>query len=226
MSLALTASNVTKSFKQGFAEHKVLHNISMTCVPGKSYGITGVSGIGKSTLLHVLAGLEKPTSGSVAFGRCMSAWTLQEQQVWRAQQIGLLFQQPYLLHELTVLENVMIKGHIAGLSQEVCASRAQELLEAVHMQDAQHLMPAMLSGGQQARVALARALVTRPLFLFADEPTANLDMSTTQKILETLITYQRSWGMALVICSHDADIICALQETVHLSEKSFESNLA
>lgn len=117
--------------------------------------------------------------------------------------IGILFQDPCLIQELTVLENVMLKGLIAGVNYETIAQTAHELLTQIGLADKANACPATLSGGQQQRVALARALCLRPQFLLADEPTGNLDQQIGQEIIELILHYQKTYGMGLILCTHD-----------------------
>jgi len=128
--------------------------------------------------------------------------------------IGLVFQYPYLIKELTVLENVMIKGLIAGQEAKASAREGRELLRNVGLESKANAYPGQLSGGQQQRVALARALKNRPQFLLADEPTGNLDPQTAQRILDLIMQAQKEWGMGLIISSHDT-FVTERMETVY-----------
>jgi ABC-type lipoprotein export system ATPase subunit len=203
----LICQNVRKSFQQGAHSLPVLHDISASFAPGHSYAITGASGSGKSTLLHLLAGLDAPCSGSVSFNNVdLHALGAQQKNIFLNKTIGLVFQSPYLIKELSVLENVMLKGLIAGTRFADCKKEAQELLYTVKLEDKLAAYPGQLSGGQQQRVALARALMNKPLFLLADEPTGNLDAQTGELIVELLLTVQKAWGVGLIVSTHDRDI--------------------
>jgi len=185
----------------------VLNGVNALFEQGMSYGITGASGVGKSTLLHMLAGLEKPTDGSISYNnQRLDHFTPAQKEVFFNQHIGLVFQSPFLIHELSVLENVMLKGMIAKKPQVLVKQEALSLLERVGVTDKAHVLPGTLSGGQQQRVALARALMNKPSFLLADEPTGNLDAKTAAVIIDLVLTYQEEYAMGLIICSHDKAI--------------------
>ena len=174
---------------------------------GNSYAITGSSGVGKSTLLLIAAGLDEPTRGKVFF----NTLSIEKLSAFKKDQItnsslGFVFQQPYLIQELSALENVMLKGLIAGHTHKKCQQMATNLLEQVGLQGKLLNFPAELSGGQQQRVALARALLNRPQFLFADEPTGNLDETTSKQVIDLLIACQKSWSMGLIVSTHDSQI--------------------
>ncbi len=203
---ALAAHNLEKTFSCGTGFLPVLRGISATFEPGIGYAIMGVSGSGKSTLMHILAGIEAPTSGSVSYGEqtlhtgnhAYTSHILRES-------IGLVFQRPYLVTELTVLENVMLRGLINKIPHRLCIERSMELLSAVGLTDKAHISPVLLSGGQQQRVAVARALFTRPAWLIADEPTGSLDRETGRKLLEIIRQGQKAWGMGVIMSTHDTN---------------------
>lgn len=207
--------DVTKQFVQGNAVVAVLKGITTSFEQGKSYAITGSSGSGKSTLLHISAGIEEPTTGSVAYNNTdIQSLSAHQREYFLNRSIGLLFQNSYLIKELTVLENVMIKGLIAQ-SKEV-REQALHLLQRVGLVDKQHELPPTLSGGQQQRVALARALFNKPSFLLADEPTAHLDLDNGRQMIELLRECQADWGMGLIVCSHDHYVTHAMETILNL----------
>lgn len=200
----LIMRNITKSYEQGTAKIAVLKGVSVTFAQGDSYAITGISGSGKSTLIHLLAGLDKPSSGSIFFNeQDINAFQEDKKSSFLNKSIGLVFQYPYLIKELSILENVMIKGLIAGIPHQECANQAALLLDQVGLSSKKDSYPGQLSGGQQQRVALARALMNRPDFLLADEPTGNLDLQTGIAIIDLIVKAQKEWGMGLIISSHD-----------------------
>lgn len=208
--LALT--NVYKSYAQAGQSVFVLQGVSAIFDYGKSYAITGVSGSGKSTLMYILAGLDMPTRGVVLYnGSSINAMDSSEKAHFLNSSIGVAFQYPYLIKELTVLENVMIKGMIAQMSRDLCFKNAQELLVFVGLADHMNYYPGQLSGGQQQRVALARALMNNPSFLIADEPTANLDGQTGALIIDLIMRLQQEKGMGVIISSHDAYVTKRMQ---------------
>lgn len=191
--------NLSKNFQQ-----PVLRDITITFEQGKSYALSGISGSGKSTFLHILTGFEKPTSGTVTFNNSdIHAFSAQEHEQFLQNSIGILFQTPHLVQELTVLENVMLKGLAAGMSKKEALEKAFELLAAVDLVDKAPQKPSVLSGGEQQRVALARALMNDPLFLLADEPTAHLDVYARDMILQLLHAYTTTKNRGLIVSSHD-----------------------
>jgi len=200
----LAAHNISKWFKQGNNEFMVLHDVSVTFTHGATYGIKGVSGSGKSTLLHILAGLDAPSRGEVlldgvSFADMSDAHLMQV----RNTQLGLVFQQPYLIKELSVIENIMMPQLIGGKTYEQAHAHAASLLQRVGLQEKSESLPSSLSGGQQQRIAIIRALSNKPLFLLADEPTGNLDEKTGAEIVDFLLECHMQWGMGMIISSHD-----------------------
>lgn len=211
----LHVENLHKTYVSGQQTLNVLKDVTVDFKQGSGYAIVGVSGSGKSTLMHLLAGLDKPTSGSVFFNNTdITTLNPAEKDVFLQQSIGLVFQLPYLIKELSVLENIMLRGYIMGLEPEECKTRALELLDAVGIADKALSNPLSLSGGQQQRVALARALFSKPAFLIADEPTGSLDAYTAQGIVQLVLNCQREWGMGVIISTHDA-FVAQNMETVY-----------
>jgi ABC-type lipoprotein export system ATPase subunit len=211
----LHLENLHKTYVSGQQTLNVLKDVTVDFKQGSGYAIVGVSGSGKSTLMHLLAGLDKPTSGSVFFNNTdITTLNSAEKDVFLQQSIGLVFQLPYLIKELSVLENIMLRGYIMGLDPEECKTRSLELLDAVGIADKALSNPLSLSGGQQQRVALARALFSKPAFLIADEPTGSLDAYTAQGIVQLVLNCQREWGMGVIISTHDA-FVAQNMETVY-----------
>lgn len=213
-------SSVTKSFD----ENNILHAISLSFSHGTSYAIIGESGSGKTTLLHMLSGLEKPTTGALyCDGVDMYMLKEQERAALVHKHIGLVFQSPYLMAELTVLENVMVKGIIEGQSKASCKDEAYELLVAVGLYEKADDFPRTLSGGQQQRVALARALFGKPTFLIADEPTGNLDIATGKQIVDLIAQFQKKYNMGIIISSHNSYLIEKMDVVYKVSDGIVES---
>jgi ABC-type lipoprotein export system ATPase subunit len=225
-----TLENVTKSFLQADSTISVLKDISITFEQEMSYAITGPSGTGKSTLIHLLAGIDKPTSGKIFYNeQDIACFTQQEQEFFLQHTIGLIYQYPYLLKELTVLENVMLKGLITGQTPKICNEKALELLSRVKLVDKADLSPAFLSGGEQQRVSIARALFIEPKFLLADEPTAHLDEQNKEQILTILRDLQKETGAGLIISSHDTRVAQACNRQLTIQNQrlvSYTTNLA
>lgn len=200
----LIAQEIYKNFIQGQEKIIVLNDINVTFIQGKSYAITGTSGSGKSTLIHILAGLDTPTNGKVLFNnQAIHTFSIPQRCQFRNQAIGLVFQSPHLIRELSVLENIILPGLISGKNKNDCIKRAEKLLEKVNLFSKKDQKPGELSGGQQQRVAIARALFNEPKFLIADEPTGNLDLTTRKDIIDLILSCQQQWGMGIIISSHD-----------------------
>lgn len=195
--------NIIKKYSDGV----VFDAINMKFEQGVSYGIVGTSGVGKSTLLHMLMGFEKPTSGLIFFDKQdIYAMNSNERSTFLNRTIGIMFQFPSLINELSVCENIMLPGIISGLPEQECIDRANFLLDCMGIIKKKLCHPAILSGGEQQRVVLARALCNRPSFLLADEPTGNLDPETGKEIVDLLIMCQKEWNMGIIVSSHNCQL--------------------
>ncbi len=192
-----------KEFGEGKARTPIIKNLSLVLEQGKTYALMGASGSGKSTLMHLIAGLDTPSSGQVFVGmRDLSSFKEAE----RAQCVVLVTQHPFLVKELNVLENIELAGLALGQSITEVRDRALFYLSSVGLFETRAWKISALSGGQRQRACLARALVVRPRFLCADEPTGALDESTGQRIVDLLLAHQKEEGMGLVISSHNPAI--------------------
>lgn len=210
---------VEKFFIHAGIRVEILKKTTVLFQQGTSYAIMGASGVGKSTLMHVLSGLELPSAGNVLFNsHIISKFTAHEKFIFLNQSIGLVFQQPYLIRELSVLENVMLPGLLRGQSSEECKVRAQELLVQVDLASKFLSKVSTLSGGQQQRVALARALFNKPQFLLADEPTGSLDVHTGKLIVELLCEFQKEYDMGIIVSTHDMQVAEAMNQIYCLQE--------
>ena len=202
----LKLDHIAKVYYQGKVAPGVLSGITYSFESGHSYAITGVSGTGKSTLMHILAGIDTPSEGEVLYDdKSLQLMNSQEKNNFLNKVVGLVFQEPYLIKELTVVENVMLKGLIIHQPYDEAYKRAVDLLSFVGLADKATHHPLSLSGGQQQRVAILRALFNRPQFLLADEPTGNLDIDNAASIVD-LLEKGREWGMGLIISSHDPSV--------------------
>ncbi len=202
----------------------IFHSISMQFLQNSSYAITGVSGTGKSTLIHLLAGIEIPDAGAV-FCNGVNVNQLQASLRTRFlnQTIGLLFQKPYLIAELSVVENVIIPGLIIGKNNRESLEIARDLLVFLGLEGKLQSRPSSLSGGQQQRVALARALFNKPSFLLADEPTGSLDPKTAKEIVSFLQLCQKKWGMGLIISTHDMHLAESMDYIYEIKDGQLQS---
>ncbi len=195
---------LVKTYRSGDSVLSVLSELSFELYLGESVAIVGESGIGKSTLLHLLGGLDTPTSGEVIFqSSAISSFDEAEMADFRNRQTGYVWQNFHLLPEFTAIENVMMPLLIAGQTQEQAEPQARKWLELVGLADRAHHRPGELSGGEQQRVTIARALVTGPKLLLADEPTGNLDQDTGGKVIELLVSLPRDHGVTLVVATHN-----------------------
>jgi ABC-type lipoprotein export system ATPase subunit len=201
---SITLKSIKKSFNSGQKTINVFDMLSFELQKNNLYALTGASGVGKSTLLHIIAGLEPFNSGELYFDqKPINQLSFEDKNKIKNKNIGLVFQLPYLIDELSVLENVMLKGLIGGSSKKICKEMAEDLLFHVGLADKMKSFPSELSGGQQQRVAIARALLHKPDFLLADEPTGNLDEFTANQIVELLLSCVKQWSMGLIISTHD-----------------------
>lgn len=201
--MILTVNKLIKQVTTGESVLTILNNLSFSVEQGAAVAVVGASGSGKSTLLGLLAGLDKPTSGSVCLNG-VDLNTLDEdgRAALRAQAVGFVFQSFHLLPAMTAIENVMLPLELAGNSQ--AKQLAREALDRVGLASRLNHYPQQLSGGEQQRVALARAFVNRPLILFADEPTGNLDAATGQEVIDLLFELNHEQGATLILVTHDA----------------------
>jgi len=183
---------------------EVLRGVNLTIAAGEMASIVGQSGTGKSTLLHILGTLDKPTGGNVVY-RGTDVFSMSEGALasFRNHNIGFVFQFHHLLAEFSALQNVMLPGLIAGLSPKEAAKRAEPLLEQVGLSHRLTHRPGELSGGEQQRVAFARALVMQPDIVFADEPTGNLDTATSEEIHALLVRLNEETNTAFVVVTHN-----------------------
>lgn len=202
---------VTKSFLDADHQLTVLDNVNFDFPSGKSIAIVGPSGVGKSTLLNILGGLERPTSGSVKIGSTSLAFLGEEQlAAFRGKHIGFVFQFHHLLAEFSAIENVAMPLMIAGESEVVATKKAHELLDRIGLADRMGHRPGQLSGGEQQRVSVARAVIAKPPLILADEPTGNLDAGTAAAIRELLIELHKESNSTLVIVTHSTELAASL----------------
>ena len=213
----LTASEVSRVFGSGDTAVTALSSISLTVEQGDFLAVTGRSGSGKTTLLNLLSGLDRPTAGTVRFhGDDLAEMREADLVEMRRHKIGFVFQSFGLMPLLSAQENVELPLHIGGVSWRERRQRAQEALEAVGLSSRARHRPFELSGGEQQRVSIARALVTVPDVVFADEPTGELDTATARSIAETLGEVASSRRATVIVATHDLELAATAQRRVDL----------
>jgi lipoprotein-releasing system ATP-binding protein len=205
---AVSAHGVGKSYTGGDGTPlHVLDGVDLRVAVGETIAVIGQSGAGKSTLLHLLGGLDRPTRGEVWIGE-QRLTDLSEERLarLRSERIGFVFQFHHLLREFTALENVMMPQLIRGTSRREARDRARDLLGQVGLERRVEHKPSQLSGGEQQRVAVARALANRPLVLLADEPSGNLDPHTSERLHDLLFDVSREHSSAMILVTHNLDL--------------------
>lgn len=212
----IKANNIHKVFQDG-EKLAVLQGLDLTVAPKRKIGVVGASGVGKSTLLHILGGLDPPTTGEVFVGQeNLYALTEEKRSQLRNRFFGFIFQFYHLLPELTALENVCLPAWIAGLSKSKGEAMARQALESVGLANKTAEGVSYFSGGEQQRVALARALVLKPKMILADEPTGNLDHNTGEEVMEYLLKVVDEEEGSLILVTHNKELAKNLDEVFEL----------
>lgn len=202
--VAIHADNVSRHYQMGAALIRAVDDVSLSVGAGEFLALLGSSGSGKSTLLNLLAGLDRPTAGAIVVrGRNLAEMDTHELARYRSLTVGMVFQAFNLLPRMTLEENVELPLRLAEVDRADRAARVREALEHVHLEKRLAHRPSELSGGEQQRAALARALVNRPTILLADEPTGNLDSATGEEIMLLLKSFNQSMGMTIVMVTHE-----------------------
>jgi putative ABC transport system ATP-binding protein len=213
----VSTHDVTRRYGEGDAAVDALRGITLEIVPGQFAAVMGPSGSGKSTLMHIMAGLDKPTSGTVAIaGTDVTNLSDKRLTLLRRHQVGFIFQFFNLLPSLTAQENILLPLQIAG--QKPDKEWVDTVIKRMGLADRLHHKPAQLSGGQQQRVAIARALISRPAVIFADEPTGNLDSTTSGEILTLLREAVDAYGQTTVMVTHDARAAASADRVLFLAD--------
>jgi lipoprotein-releasing system ATP-binding protein len=213
----LVVHDLRKVFMHGGRRLEILRGIRMEVRPGEMVAIVGASGVGKSTLLHVLGTLDAPTSGSMRFdGQELTRMPAARLADFRNREIGFVFQFHHLLPEFTALENVMMPALIQRMPRTEAEARSRAMLERVGLSERLTHRPGELSGGEQQRVALARALVLEPRLLLADEPTGNLDTVTAAAMHELFTDLNRELGGSMIVVTHNPDLANRMPRQLHM----------
>lgn len=214
--MGIVANNLKKSF--GNPPNQVLRGISMTAENGDFVSIVGRSGSGKSTLLYLLSTLDNPTEGHLELdGKDPQKMSVEELHEFRNQKIGFIFQFHYLLPELSAIENVVFPARKTN-TQSSRTQRGIDLLTQFGLGEKIHRLPGQLSGGEQQRVAIARALIMEPSFLFADEPTGNLDSSNGQMVMELLVKINKTMDTSIFLVTHEKEFAKLAKRQIYLAD--------
>lgn len=212
----ISLRGVTRTFQEGERTRTVLQDLDAEILPGERVAILGRSGTGKSTLLNLISGIDLPTRGEIRIeGRDIAAMNERDRTLFRRGNIGFIYQFFNLIPTLTVLENVRLPLQLNGIENR---DRAVALLDDVGLADRLETWPDRLSGGEQQRVAIVRALVHEPLLILADEPTGNLDAESSRQILDTIDTLMRQEGKTLIVVTHSPEVAAYTDRVLTLTE--------
>lgn len=219
----LQARGLCKSFHSSKARLQILKDLDLTLGHGETIAVVGASGIGKSTLLHILGTLDKPDNGTLRFqGRNVFQYTEEQLAEFRNQKMGFIFQFHHLLPEFTALENAMMPALIQGWSKGRAETSASEILSRVGLTDRLMHKAVDLSGGEQQRVALARALMLKPALLLADEPTGNLDKQHSSQVHRLLLELNQELKMAMIIVTHNQELASLMDRQATIANGGLE----
>lgn len=218
----VNARNIYRSFETAEGMLEVLKGLDLSVRRGDMVAVVGESGVGKSTLLHILGGLDRPTSGEVAVGGdSFTNKNETELALFRNAHIGFVFQHHFLMDDFTALENVMIPALVAGKTRDEAADRAEQWLTDVGLMNRMSHLPNQLSGGEQQRTAVARALINEPDIIIADEPSGNLDIKTGEKLHRLLTKLNKERHITFIIATHNKE----LAQSCRLIEKLINGRL-
>ncbi len=222
--LVLKCESIAKIYGSGQMRVEVLADVNLEVRRGEQIAIIGASGTGKSTLLHLLAGLDTPTRGMIVIDKNrISQMSEAERGKFRNQKLGFVYQFHHLLPEFTALENVMMPLLVRRTATRPARSEAAELLDRVGLSHRFEHKPGEMSGGERQRVAIARALVIRPVCLLADEPTGNIDRQNAEKIQQLMVELDRDLHTSLVVATHDAQLASSMDRTLKIEDGMLRS---
>ena len=221
MTHGILIEGLKKRFGQGDNAFYALKDVNMQVAPGEVVGLIGPSGSGKSTLLKCLGAVIDPTEGRMTLGDEVifdQRWLVKDLSALRRDKIGFMFQTPYLIPFLNVLDNVALLPMLAGVANDTARARALEILTALDVQHRVHAMPGQLSGGEQQRVAIARGLINQPPVILVDEPTAPLDSVRAMTVIRLLHEMAEKFQTAIIVVTHDDKIIPTFQRLYHIRD--------
>lgn len=215
----ISCDKLTKYFIDGDRKIQIFEDLSFAVEAGETVAIMGASGSGKSTLLHLLGGLDTPNAGEISIqGETISKLNAKQRGLLRNRHLGFVYQFHHLLPEFSALENVMMPLLIGQVSKKVAQQKATEILTAVGLSERLSHRPAQLSGGERQRAAIARAMVTSPACILADEPTGNLDEKTALAVMDLFIELKNQFNTALVLVTHDQKVANRMQKQYILKQ--------
>jgi putative ABC transport system ATP-binding protein len=215
----ITAVGITKSFGSGELFTTILKGIDVTIMEGEFVAIMGKSGAGKSTLMYQLSVLDEPTSGTLTIaGESIERKNENERTEFRLQTLGYVFQDYALVPDLNAEENVMVPLVMRGMNWNEARSIAQSSIDAVGLPTKYKNLPSELSGGEQQRIAVARAVAGKPKILFADEPTANLDSFSSQQVIDLITSLNRDFGQTIVMVTHEREYALGCNRIIHMED--------
>jgi lipoprotein-releasing system ATP-binding protein len=219
MKILIQAEGLAKLYGDNDRLVRVLEDLDLKVYEGERIAVVGESGVGKSTLLHILGTLDRPSKGKVTFaGEDVFALSERDLAAFRNREVGFVFQFHHLLADFTAWENVMMPALISGKSWAQAQAQAEEILCWVGLKERLTHKPGELSGGEQQRVAVARALILRPRVVFADEPTGNLDPATGEGVVRLLFELNKEQGTTMVVVTHSEKLAAAMDRTLRLSK--------